>query len=430
MLPDLNIPKTAQKRVVIIGGGFGGMALAGKLSKRGMFQVVLLDKNNFYQFQPLYYQVATAGLEPTSIIYPFRKNFQHKKNIHIRICEVQNISPTDNKVSTSLGDVQYDYLVMATGASTNFFNMANMQKYAHGMKSIQDATDIRNHLLMNIEEANAYTGDDIAQRNALLNIVIVGGGPTGVELAGAIAEMKKDIFPKDYPETDFSAMSISVLEAGPRLLATMSANASQKAAYYLNKMGVQVRCNTVVKDYDGATITLGTGEQIGSRFLIWTAGVKANVLEGINKDVLSKRGRARVNRFNQMEGYTNIFAIGDVAEMVEEKYPNGHPQVAQPAMQQAALLAENLEKIDAGKPAKPFTYFDKGSMATIGRNKAVVDLSFIKFSGILAWFAWMFLHLMYILGVKNRLMIFINWAWKYVTYDQSLRVIMFDKKKE
>jgi NADH dehydrogenase len=421
-----NIPETKNKRVVIIGGGFGGLKLARDLVN-SEFQVVLVDKNNYHQFQPLFYQVATSGLEPSSISFPFRKIFQRKNNIHIRLSEVQTVNTKENYVDTSIGKINYDFLVLAIGATTNFFGNEKIASYAMPMKSLSEALAIRNTILNNYEEALGI--EDKEEQQALMNIVVVGGGPTGVEISGTLAEMKKHILPKDYPELNFDYMQISLIEASPRLLNGMSEISSTKAEEYLKKLDVKVMTNTRVKDYDGLDVLLPDGTVLKSRNLIWAAGVTGNRIEGLPAGVIVQANRLKVDRFNKIEGLANVYAIGDIAYMIEEEYPKGHPQMAQPALQQADNLAKNLSNMLHQKPLIPFHYKNPGSMATIGKNKAVVDLPYVKFQGFFAWLVWMFIHLMSIIGIKNRLVIFINWVWNYITYDQSLRLIINPKKK-
>ena len=422
-----NIPESKQKRVVIIGGGFGGLKLARKLAKQD-FQVVLLDKNNYHQFQPLFYQVATAGLEPSAISFPFRKVFQQLDNVFIRLVEVTAVNKEESLVESSIGDISYDFLVVAIGADTNFFGNANIAANSLPMKSIAEALAIRNKILQNYEDALSIS--DAREQQAYMNIVVVGGGPTGVEVAGTLAEMKKHILPKDFPELQFDKMQIHLLEASPKLLANLSEKSSEKSKKYLDALGVKVTLNARVKDYDGEHISMEDGSSINTKTLIWAAGVIANTLKGIPGEALVRGNRIKVDRYNKVEGCDNIFALGDVAFMTEEAYANGHPQVAQVAMQQGENLAQNLVRIAQGKELKPFTYKDLGSMATVGRNLAVVDLPFMKTQGFFAWLIWMFVHLMSIVGTKNRLLIFINWAWNYITYDQSLRLIIRTSKKE
>lgn len=420
-----NLPKTEQKRVVIVGAGFGGLVLARKLSQNSDLQIVLIDKNNYHQFQPLFYQVAMAGLEPSSIAFPLRKIFQSKKNVNIRVTQVLKINPDVNVIETGLGAIEYDYLVLATGADTNFFGMKNIIENAMPMKSVSEALAIRNRMLQNFEDA--LSAETLEERLGLMNIVIVGGGPTGVEIAGTLAEMKRHILPKDYPELNFDSMQIYLYESSSEVLEVMSDEASVKAKQYLTDLGVNLRLGVRIADFDGKYAFTNTGDRLRTNNLIWAAGVKANGLEGIPTTAYGRGGRVIVNRFNQVEGFKNVFALGDLALMTEEKYPNGHPQLAQPAMQQGELLAKNFARLLNGQEMKPFTYKDLGSMATVGRNLAVVDLPFWKFQGFFAWMTWMFVHLISIVGVKNRLLIFINWLWNYVTYDQSLRLIIKPK---
>lgn len=414
------------QKIIIIGAGFAGLRLARKLKNKN-FEVWLVDKNNYHQFQPLFYQVATSGLEPSSIAFPLRKVFQKQKNIHVRCTEVIEIKADKKLIVTGIGEMNYDYLVIATGASTNFFGNDLVQKNALPMKSVSEALYLRNRILQNLENALVANAET---KKALLNIVVVGGGPTGVEVSGALAEMKKNILPKDYPEIDFTAMNIYLVEAGPKTLGTMSEKASAKSQKYLKALGVNVLTSTQVTSYNGNEVVFSNGISITTKNLIWAAGVKGNLIEGLPNQIVAKGNRIQVNRYNQVEGLNNVFALGDIAYMVTEKYKNGHPQVATVANDQANLLHCNLLNLQQQKPLQAFEYKDKGSMATVGRNLAVVDLPFIKFQGFVAWLFWMFLHLMLILGVKNKILIFINWMWKYFTFDQSLRLIIKPYKKE
>lgn len=418
---SLSIPESDKKRLVVIGGGFAGLKLATKLSGSN-FQVILIDKNNYHQFQPLFYQVATSGLEPSSISFPLRKIFQGKENVCIRITEVTSINREAREVHTPLGSVNYDYLVIAIGTDTNFYGMAHIHEKAIPMKSVAEALSLRNTLLQNFEDALTNSSDD--ELEGLLNIVIVGGGPTGVEISGTLAEMRRSVLPKDYPELDFHKMEIYLLEAGSKLLNGMSVRSSDKATEYLEKLGVKIRLNAQVSDYDGKTVLMHNGNSIRTNTLVWAAGVAGNKIEGLPEDAYMRGNRLKVDRFNKVENCEGIFALGDIAYMKEDAYPNGHPQMAQPAIQQAMLLAANLKRTENGEPLKPYSYKNKGSMATIGRNLAVVDLPFVSFQGFFAWLVWMFVHLMAIVGVKNRLLVFVNWFWNYVTYDQSLRLII------
>jgi len=415
-----NIPKAKFKRIIIIGGGFAGLKLARKLAGT-KYQVVLIDRNNFHQFQPLFYQVATAGLEPSAISFPFRRVFQNKKNVHFRLATLQKVETDSKTIHTDIGSLNYDYLMICTGADTNYFGMKNIEQNSMGMKTTGEALTIRNTIIRNFEKA-LNSGDEITQES-YLNVVIVGGGPTGVELAGAIAEMKKYVLPKDYPELDFDRMKIYLFEAAPRVLSAMSDSASENAQNYLQKLGVIVSTSTVVKDYDGNTVSI-TDRTIPSKTLLWAAGVASKMIPGLPDDKYVKGGRILVDRFNHVEGIEGVFALGDAAYMEEESYPNGHPQVAQVALQQASTFIKNLELFEKKKNPAPFTYKDLGSMATIGRNLAVADLPFMKFKGTIAWIIWLFVHLMSILGVKNRMIIFMNWAWNYLTFDQTLRLLL------
>lgn len=423
MLP--NIPYTNFKRVVIVGAGFGGLALAREIAKRQDLQVVLIDRNNYHQFQPLFYQVAMAGLEPSSISFPLRKVFQSKKNVHIRITEVHKINPERKSIETDLGEITFDYLVIATGAVTNYFGMKEIEERAIPMKTVSEALALRNRLLQNFEDALSVDSED--ERAGLLNVVVVGGGPTGVELSGTLAEMKHYILPKDYPEMDFQSMQIYLLEGSKELLGAMSDESSNKSREYLEKMGVNVLTDQVVTSFDGKYVTTKQGTRIRADNLVWAAGIKANPLNGLPAEVIVRGGRIKVDQYNRVEGFDNIFALGDVAAMSEGKWENGHPQLAQPAIQQGETLAKNIWRVMDGKKAVPFKYKDLGSMATVGRNRAVVDLPFIKFQGFLAWLTWMFVHLLSIVGVKNRVLILINWLWNYATNDQSLRLILRPK---
>ena len=413
-------------KLVIIGGGFGGLKLARSLSNKPGFDITLLDRFNYHQFQPLFYQVATAGLDPSNISFPLRKVFQNSKNIRFRLAEVKQIISEKNVVTTDIGDFEYDILVIATGAGTNFFGNQNLADHAFPMKSTVEALQIRHRLLNNFEKALSSKTE--AEMLSLMTIVIVGGGPTGVELSGAIADMKRFQLPKDYPELDFNKMKIYLLEGSPKTLGNMSERSSNDSMQYLNKLGVTVLTSTVLKDYDGETAVLKNGEIIHTSLVIWAAGVKGNVPPGINEDLIAHGNRIKVDRHCLVNGFTNIYAIGDVAYMEEITWPHGHPQVAPVAMQHAEMLAKifiNLQTNDTTNIIKDFKYKDSGTMATIGRNLAVVDMPKPKlhFGGFFAWMIWMGLHLMLLLGVKNRLAVFANWLYNYFTYDQNLRLI-------
>jgi len=408
------------KRVLIIGAGFAGFKLAQKLNSKG-FEVYLIDKNNYHQFQPLFYQVATAGLEPGSIIFPLRKAFQHYKNFHIRMAELVEIVPAENKIITTEKEFSYDYLVIATGVTTNYFGNKAIEEHSIPMKSVSEALYMRNRFLQNLEDAY-YANEE--ERKRLKNVVVVGGGATGVEVSGALADMRKYVLAKDYPELDFSGMKIYLIEGSPNLLSAMSAEAQQKSKEFLIEMGVEVITDTFVKEFDGKTALLSNGKTIETTTLVWAAGVTGNKIKGLPETVLQKGNRIQVNRYNQVQGFENIFAIGDIAFMATEKYPNGHPQVASVAIDQGTLLASNLVALANGQSLTEFEYKDKGSMATVGRKKAVVDLPKWKFQGVFAWHTWNLVHLFSILGVKNKIIIFINWAWNYFSPDPNLRVLI------
>lgn len=420
-----NIPISGKKRIVIAGGGFAGLKLLHKFSGKG-FEIVLLDKNNFHQFQPLLYQVATAGLEPSAISFPVRKILQKKKDVYFRIAEILEVLPDFNEIVTSIGNLKYDYLVLAIGATTNYFGQNDLEQNALSMKTAADAILIRNTILENFEKALLETEPE--KISQYLNIILVGGGPTGVELAGALAEMKKYIFPKDYPELDLSNMRIALYEAAPKVLSVMSPKASDNALNYLIKLGVEVHLDTKVIDYDGSCLKLSDGTTVSSKTVIWSAGIKANKISGLKTEAYGRAGRILVDRLNRIKTYENIFAIGDLCLMETPKYPNGHPQVAQVAIQQAKNLGDNLKRLINGERTKDFKYIDKGSLATIGRNLAVADLPFGKLKGFVAWILWSFVHLFTIVGIKNRLLIFLNWSWNYFTYDQSLRLLIKPKQ--
>jgi NADH:ubiquinone reductase (H+-translocating) len=423
-IPDKS---SIQKRVVIVGAGFAGLTLTKKLSPK-YFQVLLLDKNNYHQFQPLLYQVATAGLEPSSISFPLRKIFHKKEHVFIRIAEVLNVNSEKNSITTSIGEISYDYLVLANGGETNFFGMDDLRQNAYSMKSVSEALLLRNTMLQNYEQALVASSEN--EKEALLNIVIVGGGPTGVELAGAIAEMKNKILPKDFPELNFTQMKIHLVEATARLLNGMSESSGKTSEKYLMKLEVDVHTGVSVKSYDGRLVLLNNDSTLYSRCLIWAAGIKGAAVKGLPSQSFLPNGQLLVDHFNRVKSVHNVFAIGDVAAMRTGVSTKGHPQVAPVAIQQASLLAKNLKNNVVKKAWRPFEYKNKESMANVGRNLAVAELGKLKMKGFVAWIVWMAVHLMSIIGVKNRLFILINWIWQYVTYDQSLRLIIRPSEKK
>lgn len=413
-----------REKIVIIGGGFAGLQLAKHLNNQGKYKVMVIDKMNHHMFQPLFYQVATGRIEPSNISFPFRKIFQKSKNIQFRMTEVKKIIPSENKVIGEIGVFTYDKLVIATGCKTNFFGNQKMQELALGMKNTQEAITIRNHILMTFEKM-------IIERKASddgnWNLVIVGSGPTGVELAGAFSEMKTNILPRDYPRMNFSDLNIILISAGDKPLEAMSQESQDAAEDYLKQLGVKFLKNERVTDYDGEVINMASGNSIPTNNVIWAAGVTGNIIDDFNKENLV-RNRYIVNRYNQVKGFDNIFAIGDIAYMETPKYPQGHPQVANVAINQGKNLAKNFKK-DSKKDWTEYEYIDRGSMATIGKYRAVVDLPKFKFQGFLAWYLWMFLHLMLILSVRNKIAIFFNWMWSYINKDSSLRLIIVPSKK-
>ena len=413
------------EKLVIIGGGFAGLQLAKSLQNKDL-KILLVDKQNHHQFQPLFYQIASARLEPASISFPFRKVFQKYSNIDFRMADVIKILPEQKKILTSLGQITYDHLVIATGCKTNYFGNDQMSEHALSMKTTQEAIKIRNRILLNFEKEIFATEEE---KIALSNIIIVGGGPTGVELSGAFAELKKSILPKDYPSLDFSRLNIILLEGSKNTLNNMSEEAKISSRKYLEEMGVIVRTETLISTYDGNVAVLNNGEKIPTKNVIWAAGVTGNIIEGLaSEDII--RNRYIVDRYNRLKNYSNIYALGDVAYMETPNYPKGHIQVANVAINQAKNLGKNIVNTLNDKPIKEYEYHDLGLMATIGKHKAVIDLPFIRFHGVIAWYIWMFLHLMLILSVRNKLIIFINWAWSYITKDTSLRLILVSEKKK
>jgi len=423
---NYNLNAIAKKKtVIVVGGGFAGIQLIKALDEK-LFDVILIDKINHHQFQPLFYQVATSQLEPSSISFPLRNIFKRKTNVQIRLATVLSIDKTQNKITTNIGDFDYDYLVIAIGCTTNFFGNETIKENSLTLKSTYDAITIRNHILQTFETIISASDEE---KESLFNFVIVGAGPTGVEMAGAFAEIKKDVLPKDYQGIDFSRLNILLIEGTKNTLNSMSPMAQLASKNYLENMGVKIYNETFVKNYDGNVLTLNTGETIKTKTVIWAAGVTGNRIEGFNPEIITPTNRLRVNKINKVFESETIFALGDIAYMETPQYPKAHPQLANVAINQAKLLAKNLKYLEQNKPTKDFEYKDLGSMATIGRNKAVVDLPFVHFSGYFAWLTWIFVHLMLILSVKNKLIIFINWAWAYITKDTSLALILSQKNK-
>jgi len=420
----MNIPNIELPRIVIIGCGFAGLKLAKTIHSK-KYQVVLLDKNNYHTFQPLMYQVASSGLEPDSIVYPIRKIFKGKKHFHFRMAEVNGVDSEKKEVHTNIGSLKYNYLVIATGAISNFFGMKNIEKYAFTMKSLIDSLDLRSIILQNFEKA--LNTSDLQERESYMNFVIVGAGATGVELAGALAELKKNVLPQDYPDLDIRMMQIHVIEASDRVLANMSNKASIKSKQFLKDLGINVWLKTIVKDYDGTTVNTNIND-FNTKTLIWSAGVKGAPIQKLNAK-LTRDDRIIVDNLNRVSGHHNIFAIGDVAFIESEQNGKGHAMLASVAGQQGEHLGKNLNGIIDNKKMKGFQYKDKGTMATIGRYRAVVDLSFVKFAGIFAWFVWMFLHLMLLIDFRNRLIVFANWSWSFLNYDRGIRLIIRNVKR-
>lgn len=415
----MNIPEIDLPRLVVIGCGFAGLKFSKKIDST-KYQIVLIDKNNYHTFQPLLYQVASSGLEPDSIVYPIRKIFKGKPNFYFRMADTLHIDHENKSVTTSIGQLSYDKLIIATGATSNYFGMQNIEKYAVPMKSLVEALDLRSLIIQNFEEA--LNTSDLQERERLMNFVIVGAGPTGVELAGALAELKAHILPNDYPDLDIRRMQIHIIEANSRVLAAMSEESSKKSEDYLKKRGVHIWLDTMVKDYDGATV-LTNKKTFESTTLIWAAGIKGYFPKGLAINA-SRSNRILVDDYNAIKHIEDTYAIGDVAQIESDEYPHGNAMLASVAEQQGSHLAKNLNALSKGKPQSPFIYNDKGTMATIGRNKAVVDLAYIKFGGFLGWMTWMFVHLMLLVDFRSRLVVFINWVWSYINYDKGTRLIV------
>ncbi|MCB0478143.1 MAG: NAD(P)/FAD-dependent oxidoreductase [Crocinitomicaceae bacterium] len=412
----MNLPRTDKPRIVVIGGGFAGLNLAKSLNTR-KYQIVLLDRNNYHTFQPLMYQVASAGLEPDSIAYPLRKKFRNMKSVHFRIADVIRVDSKEKSITTSIGELSYDYLVIATGAKTNFFGMENVEKFSMPMKSLVESLNLRSRILEQFEEA--LIQEQVSEVNKRLTFVIAGGGATGVELAGALSELKNKILPKDYPDLDIRNMSIHIIEGSDRLLSAMSLKSSHKAEKFLKKLGVNIWTSKRVKDYDGETVLTADGMEIPTKTLIWAAGVEANPIDGFQAEDFN-RSRFLIDPHCQLINHANIYAIGDVAALAsKDKKPL--PMLASVAMQQGNYLAKYFNK---NRKFREFKYIDKGTMATIGRNKAVVDLGRFKFQGTMAWFVWMFVHVMLLVGFRNRMIVLVNWFWNYISYNNGSRLII------
>lgn len=417
-----NIERTEKKRVVIVGGGLGGLELAFKLVDDD-FQVVLVDKNNYHQFPPLIYQVASGGLEPSSISFPFRRLFQGKKDFFFRMAEVKSVNTSKKLIDTTVGEIEYDYLVLAFGAKTNFFGNKDIQASTLPMKSVGEAMRLRNTILHNLELA--LTEEDPARKQALMNVVVVGGGASGVEIAGAVAEMKKNIIARDYPDLDSSQMHIYLVNAGDRLLAGMDPMSSKRAERDLKELHVHIRQPQFATEYKGGLLKTSAGLEIPAQTVIWVSGICANTIDGFPAESLGHAGRFLTDRYCRVKGVEDVYAIGDVSLIQgDEQYPLGHPQLAQVAMQQAKMVAKNLKAVLKGKELKPFKYKNLGVMATIGRNHAVAEIAGRKFGGFPAWALWLVVHLRSILGVKNKTFILLNWVWNYINYKQSLRLIL------
>lgn len=421
-----NIKRNEQRRVVVVGGGLGGLKMVSSLRDTD-YQVVLVDKNNYNQFPPLIYQVASAGLEPSNISFPFRRLFQGWKNFFFRMAEVEHIDTEEKAIRTSIGTIHYDDLVLAAGATTNFFGNKNIEASALPMKSVSEAMRLRNTILQNLERAE--TEDNEARRQALMNIAIVGGGPSGVEIAGALAEMKRTILPRDYPDLDTSCMRIYLINAAPRLLGAMAEKSSREAEKALKELGVEIMAGCMVTDYVDHELILKDGSHLPVETVIWVSGIRANHIDGIPAESIGRGGRIITDRFNRVKGMENVYAIGDQCLIEGDKaYPQGHPQLAQVAMQQAENLAMNLKRQDKNEQERPFSYRNLGTMATIGRKKAVVEIGRLKFGGFFAWLLWLVVHLRSILGVRNKTIVFLNWMWSYFNYKQSLRLILKAKR--
>lgn len=416
----MNIPQIDLPRILVIGCGFAGLKFCKNIDGN-KYQVVLIDMKNYHTFQPLLYQVASSGLEPDSIVYPIRKIFKGKKNFFFRLAKTKKIDTNHKKVTTSIGTLRYDKLVIATGATSNFFGMKDIQKFAMPMKDVIEALNLRSLIIQNFEEA--LNTNDLKERERLMNFVIVGAGPTGIEVAGALAELKAHVLPNDYPDLDIRRMQINIIEGNERVLAHMSKEASKMAEKVLHKKGIFVWLNTRVKSFDGK-VAKTEDKDFEAKTLIWAAGIKGQFPEGIHPDKIVRGNRILVDAENQVQDMKDVYAIGDVAFIKTDTYPDGNPMLASVAEQQGMQLARNFNGLVKGKKMKPFSFTNRGTMATIGRNNAVVDLPKLKIGGIIGWFIWMFVHLMLLVDFRNRMVVFMNWAWSYVNYDKGTRVII------
>lgn len=419
-----------KKRIVIIGAGFAGISMAKSFKNKKGVEVLVLDQNNFHNFQPLLYQIATGGLEPYSIAYPVRRILRGAKNIRFRMAKVDNIKGEENALDTSLGVIKYDQLIIATGSQTNFFNFSEeTKKHLLSLKSVPEALDIRSFIFQNLERSLVkWEGETVDE---IISIAVVGGGPAGIEVAGALAEMKKHVIPRDFPDLDVSKMKIHLYQSSPRLLKGMSEEAGVKSKEFLEDMGVEVKLNSRVTGYDGDLLELKTGETFKTDTVIWAAGVKGTIINGLSEEVITRGNRIKVDAFNKVLNSPNIFAIGDVAAHISEENVHGLPMLAPVAQQQGETLAKNILAVINGKEMEPFEYYDKGCMATIGRNKAVVDLPKFKFQGAFAWYVWMFVHIFSLVGFRNKIVALIDWMANYFTYDRPLGLIIrkFDKEE-
>lgn len=420
-MDEINLPSSQYPRIVVVGGGFGGINFIKSMAD-APFQIVLLDQNNFHQFQPLLYQVATCGLEPDGIIFPLRKLFEHQDNVCFRMTSVKSICPQEKQITTVSGTIRYDHLIIATGSVSNFFGNEELAARSIGMKDIREALNIRSLVLENLEAA--AISSDPEEREALTNFVVVGGGPAGVETVGALAEFKRYILNKDYPDIDIDVMKVYLVQSGGQLLKGMSNDASASAYDDLKKMGAEIILNNRVKSYDGTIIKTNKGLELKSRAMIWTAGVQGALPEGIHPSAIAPGRRIKVDHFSQVEGMPGVFAIGDIAWMPTSDSPAGHPMVATAAIQQGSHLADNFRRQQSGEAMKPFRYFDKGSLATIGKRRAVADVGKHHLHGFLAWLIWCFVHIFYLIGFRNKLLVFTNWLMSYMTYEKGNRFIV------